>query len=310
MRHRLGAGRTPHTLGLLAVLTAVLSFALSLSVIKWPGIPGSAIAWWRLVGSSVLWWAFLLVRRRRTGRPLPSRDTWRQVAPAALCFGLNISLFFLALTRTSVVHADFIASMSPLILIPAGYWFFGERPRWRALRWGALSVIGLAIILLNGPAGEVATLGGDLLVTVGVAGFAGYQLFSKRARARGAEPFEFMAIVMPLALVTATPVALFTGRDDLWPLSAKAWIAVCVLSVLTGMLGHGLLYYAQRSVPIATISILQTSQPAQSTFWAWVVLGESIALTQAPGMVLVIVGMALVVWVSQRPEPDPDGGVR
>ena len=48
---------------------------------------------------------------------------------------------------------------------------------------------------------------------------------------------------MTLALVTATPVALFTAGDDLWPLSAKAWAAVAILSVMTGMVGHGLLYY-------------------------------------------------------------------
>jgi drug/metabolite transporter (DMT)-like permease len=300
-------GRTPHTLGLLAVLVSVLSFAVSLSVIKWPGIPGSVIAWWRLVGSSVLWWAFLLVRRHRTERPLPSRDTWRQTTPAALCFGLNISLIFLALTRTSVAHADFIASMSPLLLIPAGYWFFHEQPRWRALRWGALSIVGLVIILANGPAGGAATVGGDVLIAVGVAAFAVYQLFSKHARGRGVEPFDFMAIVMPVALVTATPVALVTAGDELWPLSGEAWAAVAILSVMTGMFAHGLLYYAQRSVPIATISVLQTSQPAQSTFWAWVLLGEAITFTQVPGMVLVTIGMALVIWSSQ---PSPSGGVR
>jgi drug/metabolite transporter (DMT)-like permease len=294
-----GATRN-HTLGLAAVLIAVLSFAISLSVIKWPGTPGSVIAWWRLVGSSVLWWAILFARRRRTGRPLPSLETWRQVSPAALCFGFNISFVFLALTRTSVAHADFIAAMAPLVLIPSGYWFFGEQPRWRALKWGLLSIAGLVILLSNGPAGGVATVGGDLLVVVGVAAFAAYQLSSKWARGRGVEPFDFMAIVMPVALVTATPVALLTAGDAIWPLNGKAWVAVAVLSVGTGMFAHGLLYYAQRSVPIATISILQTSQPAQSTFWAWVLLGEAIALAQVPGMVLVTIGMALVIWASQR----------
>ena len=281
------AARTPYALGLLAVFTAALSFALSLSIVKWPGVPGSVIAWWRLTGSALLWWIFLVVRRRRTGRALPTLDVWKLSAPPALFFGLNISLFFMALTRTSVAHADFIASMSPLILIPAGFVFFGEQPRWKALRWGALSAIGLVIILTNGPAAGVATVGGDLLVVAGVTGFAGYQLLAKRARARGVEPFDFMTIVMTVALVTATPVALITAGDELWPLSAKAWTAVAILSVMTGMVGHGLLYYAHRSVPIATVSMVQATQPTMSTFWAWVLLGETIALGQVPGMVLV-----------------------
>lgn len=295
------AERSPLTLGLLAVLGSAVAFTISLSVVKWPGVAGSAIAWWRLVGSSVLWWAFLVIRRRRTGRRLPNRAAWRASVPPALCFGINISFFFLALTRTSVAHADFIASMAPLVLIPAGFVFFHERPRWRALGWGTLSVVGLVIILTNGSEGGPASLEGDLLVVVGMLAFAAYQLLAKRARGRGVGPFEFMAIVMPVALVTATPIALVTAGGAMWPLSGRAWAAVAILSVLTGMVGHGLLYYAQRAVPIATISVIQTSQPSQSTFWAWVLLGETVTAAQVPGMVLATIGVALVVWFSRDP---------
>ena len=290
-------------MGLLAVFAAALTFAISLSVVKWPGIPGSVIAWWRLIGSAVLWWIFLAVRRGRSGRSLPTLAVWKLATPPALCFGINISLFFLAMTRTSVAHADFISSMSPLILIPAGFVLFGEQPRWRALRWGALSAIGLVIILSTGSDTGVATVRGDLLVVAGVIGFAGYQLLSKRARGHGVEPFEFMTIVMTVALVTATPVALATAGDDLWPLGAKAWAAVAILSVMTGMVGHGLLYYAHRSMPIATISMIQTSQPSMSTFWAWVLLGETITLGQVPGMALVTIGVVMAVWLSHRTTP-------
>jgi len=301
--------RSPLTLGLLAVVGAVLAFAISLSVVKWPGIPGSVIAWWRLIGSTVLWWAFLSFRRRR-GVPLPSAEAWRYTVPAALCFGANISILFLALTRTSIAHADFIASMAPLVFIPAGFVFFGERPRWRALAWGILSIVGLVIILTNGVSGGVATVQGDLLVVVGVIAFIGYQLLAKRARAHGVGPFEFMAIVMPVALVTATPIALVTAGDAIWPLSATAWAAVAILSVLTGVIAHGLLYYAQRAVPIGTISVIQTSQPSLSTFWAWVLLGEAVTLAQVPGMILASLGVALVVWFSRKPDPTRlDAGV-
>lgn len=308
------AGRSALTLGLLAVITSAVGFAFSLSVIKWPGVAGSSIAWWRLVGSAVLWWGFLAIRRHRTGRPLPDRRAWLLVAPAALAFGVNISVVFLALTRTSVAHADFIASMAPLVLIPAGFLLFGEQPRWRALAWGGLSIAGLVIILTNGPTNGVATVGGDVLVAIGVLAFAAYQLLAKRARGRGVEPFDFMAIVMPIALVTATPIALVTAGDELWPLSAKAWTSVAILSVMTGMVAHGLLYYAQQSVPIATISVIQTSQPSMSTFWAWLLLGEAVSPTQVPGMILATIGVALVVWFSRRttprPAPHPIDGTR
>jgi drug/metabolite transporter (DMT)-like permease len=112
-----------------------------------------------------------------------------------------------------------------------------------------------------------------------------------------------MAIMMPVALISATPVALGVAGDELWPLSGKAWITVALLSVLTGGLAHGLLFFAHRSVPIGTISVVQVSQPAMSVFWAWVIVGESITAIQVPGMALVMVGLALVVWFSQTGRP-------
>ncbi|MDA3033370.1 MAG: hypothetical protein O3B90_13790, partial [Actinomycetota bacterium] len=84
--------RRAHTIGLLAVFSSVMCFSLSFAIIKWPGVSGSALAWWRLIGSTVIWWVMLLIRRHRTGRPLPSRATWLIVLPQALFFGLCISV--------------------------------------------------------------------------------------------------------------------------------------------------------------------------------------------------------------------------
>jgi drug/metabolite transporter (DMT)-like permease len=66
------------------------------------------------------------------------------------------------------------------------------------------------------------------------------------------------------------------------------------------MLAHGLLAAAQRDVPVATIGILQVSQPALAVAWSYVLLGEEIRPEQIPGMILVLVGLAAFTWVSQR----------
>ena len=293
---------------MLAVVASVMCFALSFSIIKWPGIPGSVIAWWRLVLSAVLWWMLLVGRRVRTGSALPSKPTWTLSVPPALCFGVNIALLFLGITKTSVAHGEFINAMAPLVLIPAGMVMFGERPNWKALRWGIISLVGLVIVLTNGPARGVAKVKGDVLVLGSMLAFCGYQLLARRARARGVGPWDFMAVVMTVALVTATPVALFTASDDMWPLSAKAWAAVAMLAVLTGMAGHGLLYFAQRSVPISTISTIQAGQPSLSAIWAWLLLGEALVVAQIPGMILVTLGLVLVFTFSLRPAPGTSQG--
>ena len=285
--------------GILLVLAAVLTFSSSSSIVKWADTPGSVLAFWRMIGAIVLWWVVIGARRALTGRPVPSAATWRAVLPAGLFFGLNITLFFTAINMTSIAHAEFITALSPLLLVPAGVIFFGEQPNVKALAWGALSIVGLAMVLFLGGDQGGATVGGDALVLVVVGTWVGYLLTGRRARAT-VELVDFMTTMMCVGLVTAAPVALILAGDEIWPLSAKGWAAAALLSVLTGMLAHGLIAAAQREVDVATIGILQVAQPALAVAWSYVLLGEEIRPAQLPGMALVIVGLAAFSLVSQR----------
>ena len=287
-------------LGLLAVVGAIVSFSISYALVKWAHTSGSVIAFWRMVLAAVLWWIVLIAWRARTGAPLPTAQTWKRVLVPAIFFGANITLLFTAVTKTSVAHSEFISSLSPLLLVPAGALLFKERPDWTAMRWGLVSLVGIVIVLFFGPEKGTATVGGDLLMIVVLVVWVGYLLTSKQARAAGVDTLDFMACLMPLGLITTVPITLAIDGDELWPLSARGWFVVGVLTVLTGMVAHGLLAYAHRTVPLATVGVLQVGQPALSVSWAWLIVGEQISLAQVPGMALVILGQALFVVTSQR----------
>jgi drug/metabolite transporter (DMT)-like permease len=291
----------PHPIGFAAVVLAVLSFSISSAVIKWSESTGSVVAFWRMIGAVVGWWIIVVVARRRNGRPWPTRETWKLVLPPGLFFGANIAIFFTAITRTSIAHAEFITTLTPLVLLPAGAFFFGEHPNWAALKFGLISIFGISLVLLFGPVGGEATLGGDLLMVVVIGTWTGYMLTSKRARRRGVDVIDFMACMMPLGLITAGPIAASIAGGGLFSLSTKGWIAVTILTIGTGMVAHGLIIFAQQHLPVATISIMQTGQPALAVFFGFVILGESVRAPQIVGMVLVVIGLSLFTWSSQRP---------
>jgi drug/metabolite transporter (DMT)-like permease len=287
-------------LGLAAVIVAVLCFSISSPLVKWAQTPGAAIAFWRLLFAIGVWWVVLSVHRRRNDAPWPSAATWRRVAPAGLCFGANIAVFFTVINRTSIAHAEFIGSMSPLLLVPAGAVLFHERPNWRAMRWGAVSLVGIAIVLFAGGDQGVATVQGDLLMLIVLALWVSYLLATKWARRAKIDTVTFMACSVPIGLLSAGPIAFVLARDALWPLTGRAWLVVALLTILTGIAAHGLIVFAQNHVPVAAIGVMQVGQPALAVFWAWVILGEQIAAPQVPGMALVIVGLALFTVTSQR----------
>ena len=287
------------SVGIAAMVTAVLVFSISSTLVKWSGATGSVVAFWRMLLSVVLWWVVVVVRRLRTGHPFPPARTWRLVAPAGLCFGINITLFFTAIGRTSIAHAEFITALSPLLLVPIGAVLFHERPDPRALPWGIVSMVGLAIVLFMGGSSSGASVVGDLLVVLVVFFWIGYLITGRRARTT-VDVVDFMATMMPVALLTAAPMAFAISGGDVWPLSAKGWLTAAILAVMTGMLGHGLIAFAQREVDIATIGIIQVGQPAIAVGWSVLILGEVVRPAQIPGMILVLVGLAMFTIVSQR----------
>ncbi len=287
-------------LALMAMVVAVVSFSTSSSLIKWSESTGSVVAFWRMLGAVIGWWAVIAFTRVRAGRPAPSATTWRLAIVPGLAFGANIAVFFTAITKTSIAHAEFISTLTPLVLLPAGAFFFGERPNWQALRFGLISIVGVSLVLFFGPDQGVSSVSGDLLMIAVITLWTIYLLTSKRARAAGVGTLDFMACMMPIGVLTAGPIAAIIAGSDVFGLSTKGWLVVAILTLLTGMLSHGCIVFAQQHLPVATIGIMQTAQPALAVFFAFVILDEEVRAPQVLGMGLVIAGLALFTLASSR----------
>jgi len=259
------------------------------------------IAFWRMWMSVGTWWGYALV----TKRPRPDRRAWKLVAPAGLFFGLNISLLFTAVTKTSIAHAEFIATLTPLLVVPAGALVFDERPKWSALRFGLISLVGVTFVLFFGTSGGTATIEGDLIMLLVLCSWTSYLIFTKRARAAGVDTVSFMACMMPLGLITTIPMAIILAGDEIFAMSARGWAVAAALAILTGMVAHGCIAFAQQHLPIATITIMQTGQPALAVLFAFLILDEAVQPLQIVGMALVLVGITAFTRASQRRVPPP-----
>jgi drug/metabolite transporter (DMT)-like permease len=278
--------------GIAAVVVAVLCFSVSSSMVKLAETPGVTVAFWRMVLGTLVWLAILGAQRRRI--------TWSGVRlawPAGVLFGLNISLFFMGVTRTSIANAEFLGSLTPLVLVPVGVVLFHEHLDLRALAFGGLALVGVAIVLFFGPSSGTSTLAGNLIVCAAVVTWASYLAVTRRIREH-MDVTDLMATTAPIAALTILPLVI--ARGGVTDVSAEGWAYIVGLVFLTGVVAHGLILVAQRLVPLATISILQVAQPALAVAWAYVLLDETIVAIQVVGMVLVLVGLAAFTIVSQR----------
>lgn len=292
--------RSGRTSGLLALVVVILFFSAGSTLVKLSHTPGVTVAFWRMVLCSLVWIGIL---RASEGRWL----SWSDIRPALLpgiAFGLNIAFFFTGVTHTTVASADFTGALTPLLVVPVGAMLFKEPIRPKALSWGIVSVVGLALVLFNAPATGEFSWTGIAWIAAANALWASY-LLSSRSLRRGRSVAAIMAAITPIAAVITLPLCIWVFPGTLTQIHTRSVVFICLLAVTTGTIAHGLMVYAQRHVPIGLISLLQVSQPALASLWSVLFLGSTVRGIQVVGMGLVVGGLTLVTLTSNRMGSSP-----
>jgi drug/metabolite transporter (DMT)-like permease len=283
------------TIGLLALLGVILAFSAGSTLVKLSHTPGVTVAFWRMILCSAIW---IVILRLSEHRWLSRADLRASLLPGA-AFGLNIAFFFTGVTKTTVAAAEFTGALTPLLVVPAGMVLFKEKVRPGALTWGLVSLFGLALVLFNAPPTGEFSWGGVAWVGAATTLWATYLLTSRSLR-QGRSVAVVMAHITPIAAVVTLPLAIFAFPGSLGQVTWRSVVFIVILGVLTGTVAHGLMVFAQQHVPIGFISMMQVSQPALAVVWSILFLGATVKGLQVVGMVLVIVGLALVTVSTQR----------
>ena len=222
---------------------------------------------------------------------------YRKALLPGFVLGLNLMAFFTGVTKTSIANAEFIGALTPIVLVPAGALLFKDRINTRALLFGLISFAGLAIVLFNAAKRGDASWTGNAMILAAMSLWATYLLLTRWYRGTQSVA-AVLAGVMPIATLTILPVVLLRGEAT--AVTAHGMIFVALLVVVTGTLAQGLIQFAQQTVPVGTIGLLQVAQPALSVTWSVLFLGQLVRPIQIVGMALVMVGLVAIVVHSQR----------
>ena len=281
--------------GLVALIAVIALFSVGSTLVKLADTHGVTIAFWRMCLCTLIWWAILWFSEHRW---LTLADLKASLVPG-IAFGLNITAFFVGVTKTSVASAEFTGALTPLLVVPLGAYFFKERLRVGALAFGLISLAGLAIVLFNAPPNGEFSWTGIAWIGCALSLWSTY-LLTSRALRQGRTVAVVMAHITPIAALVALPIGLIGFPGELTTFTVRSWVFIVILGVLTGTLAHGLMVFAQKAVPIGVISMLQVSQPALAALWSVWLLDSSIRPVQILGMALVILGLIAVTVQSQR----------
>jgi drug/metabolite transporter (DMT)-like permease len=280
------------TLGVLAVVSMVVAFSLSSTLVKRAESPGVLVAFWRMVTVSVVWNAWLW----STGRRITLADVRQAVVPGVL-FGLNLAVFFAGATHNSVANAALIGSLAPFLIVPVGAGLFKERISPRALVFAVLAFSGVALVLLSAPPNGDASLEGNVFGFAAMLLLVAYVAATRHFR-QDMDVATFMATICPIAAVTVLPLAIAHG--GVFGMSGRGWTYMLILTLTSGVAAQGLMVFAQRTIQIGTIGIAQVAQPALAVVWSFLLLAEVVNHRQLAGIAIVVSGLLAFVVLNQR----------
>ncbi len=293
-----------------AVLVTVLAFSATAPLTAYAAVPAFALAFGRnALGLLTLGPAFLLARRREVHRVFSGeRDLVRKEQRRAVLFAVaagtalaaHFATFMTGAQLTSVAMATGLVATQPVwqALIATARGSRLSRAAWTGL---AVSVAG-AVVASGADIGTGAdAVTGDVLALAGAVALAAYTALSEEARPDVSTPmysvlcFSVCTVEMLLlCLVTGTPPVTFT---------AHAWYALLGLLLLPQLLGLFSLNFALGRAPATAVSVLLLLEAPMAALVGRLWLGQLPTGGAWPGLVMIMLGVAVVVIGDARRAP-------
>jgi len=228
--------------------------------------------------------------------PLPSkRDSLRLLGLGFLGNGIYQFFFVEGIARTSASNTALVVAASPALIALIGRARGVERVSGRGMAGIALSMTGIALVVLGSARGQQkhASLSGDLFVLAGSLCWAIYTVLLKPYTER-VKGFQLSALTMiggaiPLALA-ASPALATTNYSAV---SGLGWAAVFYSGVGSLVIAYYFWYHGVRVLGPTRTAMYSNLQPVIAILVAWLLLGETPTAWQGVGAASIMSGLIL-----------------
>ena len=280
-------------------VVAILGVSASGPLMAGTAAPAFAIAFWRNAAASVLTAPVALTRSRVEMKVL-GRRYWMVTVLAGVALAGHFATWVSALKLTSVAAATALVC-SQIVWVVLFDRVGGVRLRPLVAIGLVVAVAGVLVVTGVDFTVSRRALAGDALAVAGGFFAAIYLLTGRSVRTRlSTSPYTFIcygicaAVLLVLCVVTGVQLTGF---------STRTWLLIAAVTVSAQLLGHSLLNHLLAVMSPTVISLLLLLEAPVAALLAGIFLGQSPALGVYAGLVLILIGLAVVT--SQRPPPAP-----
>jgi drug/metabolite transporter (DMT)-like permease len=281
--------RSPHALTVFALVVAVLAVSSSAPLIAFAAAPALAIAFWRNGLATVVLTPISLGPRRGE---LRQRGALRFGVLAGVALAAHFATWMPSVQLGSVATATALVATQPVWqgLIAAAQ---GRRPSTAGWCGIALAVTGTAWATGVDVSVSGRAVLSDVLALLGAIAVAVYTALGERARAELSTTTYTWVCYGTCAVVLL--LVCLVGRVPLGGYDAHTWLAILAVVAGAQLLGHSMFNYALQRASATTVSVLALLEVPGATLIAWIWLGQQPHLATLPGLVITLIGVAVVV---------------
>lgn len=225
-------------------------------------------------------------------RRLPQGKWWLRISLlGAFNVGIFFAFLFVAAYRLPGGVAATMGAIQPFLVALLAWIGLNDRPAWRTLGLGLLSVIGVAMLVL-GPAAKLDMLGmlaafaGTLCAAIGIV------LTKRWGRPPEASLLLFTGwqlvvggiILMPLALLLEGLPATFTLPN---------WLGFIYLGLVNTGLAYLVWFRGLERRSVSQTSFLMLLNPVSAVLLGWLLLGQALTIVQLSGLATILFSVFL-----------------
>jgi drug/metabolite transporter (DMT)-like permease len=272
-------------------LGAIAVFAWGFGPLMVRGIHASAptIVFWRLWLATPVMVGAAYLTGGRVSTPLLRTVFW----PGAL-FGTSMIVGFASFQSTSIANATLIGALQPVLMLFIGPLLFGTRSGSRQILLAGIALAGIATVVLGAKQSSGASLRGDVLALINLGLWTAYFVRVKQIRNQGVHAGALLAGVFCMAALVVSPWVLLTSKD-IGAIHGSGWLMILGMVVVSGLVGHGLMTWAQRHLDITVASLLTLGSPVISAIGAWAFFDQRLSGVQIAGALVVLTAIAAIV---------------
>lgn len=288
--------------GLLVALLAAATFGMSGALVKplleagWS--PAAAVTVRALIGGIVLLPVAAVSLRGRWALLWKSR--WVVLGMASIGVAGTQLAYFAAIQRIPVGTGILIEYMAPLLLVAVAWATSRRVPRFVVLVGSVVALVGLVLVVSPGGAARLDPFG-LLFAVVAMIGCAAYYVIAARPShglpAVALAGFGLLIGGVMLGVVGVIGIVPFTatfGEVDLLGSSAPWWVPLLIVGVIATAVAYAASLAASRMLGSRLASFVGLLEVVAATIYAWLLLGETLSVSQLIGGVLILVGIGFV----------------